>query len=378
MSEFQRKYKLASEQPLGKGRSSVCMECINLSDNSRFAVKIYKKKVECDNQIAVLKKAAAQPLSGVPRLVEVLTDSERTYVIMELIEGVNLLDYFSSIDLNGTTVYDAFYALWDLVESIHSLEFVHGRICFKNIYVLKNSKDYRLMGFSSAKPITDKHDKMIDYWAIGVCLYTVCCGHSPFDVLRCNLQVITKKIGNGDFDEKSDHWTTLADATKGFIKKLLCSSTSIYHSGEIKCIIKQSFQNSINNWKQLIDENEKIISIRADDADLPKMTLRMKERVDYTKKPNVQIPLPPKKSEKRRKPEVDKITKKYPKTTTRRNPELRVDELPKKCPKITKYTHATNISDDSMHAIYDWIFRPQQRPTDQLLTNYCFIRRDYK
>lgn len=241
----------------------MCVECINISNNSHFAVKIYKRHSECNNQIEILKKATAKRLPGVPHLVEVLTDSMWLYVVMELIDGVNLLDYLHKTELTGKTVFNAFNALWKIVTGIHSLKFVHGRLCFKNIYVLNNLSDYRLIGFSNAKPIVDINDKEIDYWAIGVCLYTVLCGQSPFDI--SNLKEAKISIIGNNFNQKCHQWTTLNKATRDVIYQLICGSrpTRNRNSPNLKSIIKQSLQHSINNSIELINENVQIISIRA-------------------------------------------------------------------------------------------------------------------
>lgn len=242
------------------------MKCVRLSDKTTYAVKIYKRQDQCDNQIDVLKKAAMKKLPGVLRLVEVLTDSKWTYLIMELVEGVNLIDYLSKMSCKGKIAHKTFIALWTIVKSVHSLKYVHRRICFKNFYCLNgrptDKPEFRLIGFSNAMPILHPGDVHIDFWSIGVCLYTFLCGHSPFD-MRNNIQKITKEIEDGDFNQESDGWESLNKEAKRFIDQLLRSSTLDSSSKDLKFINNVSI-DSVNNSKEQIDENEKIISIRAE------------------------------------------------------------------------------------------------------------------
>lgn len=243
------------------------MKCVKLSDNTSYAVKIYRRQYHNVNEIDVLRKATAKPLPGVLHLFEVLTDSKWTYLIMELmIDGVNLLKYFSTTPLKRLTVFNAFNALWDIVKSVHSLKYAHGRICFKNLCYLKNSKDqkssFRLIGFSNAKPIKSTQDKQIDYWSLGVCIYHVLCGHAPFDLKTGNVTAMTSQIESNDFDQDSEQWTALNKEIKCFIDQLLCSSKPKFSIADLKKINFNSIE-VVTCSSELIDENENIIAIRA-------------------------------------------------------------------------------------------------------------------
>lgn len=236
------------------------MKCVGKSDDVYYAVKVYPRHHQSDTEIAVLKKAANKRLKGVVHLVEVIIDSKWTYLIMELIDGVNLLEYLSTISLSGETVYNTFNALWKIVKQVHSLKYEHGRICFKNFYYLRN-KEFRLIGFTHAKPIEQIYHGYIDYWSIGVCLYTVLCGHPPFDIFSNDLPTISKRIVDGEINTDSEQFSALSKKTK-FLIELLCSSKPFCSSEQLMCLQDSSFP-SINNSKQQIDENENIVSIRA-------------------------------------------------------------------------------------------------------------------
>lgn len=238
------------------------MRCVKLSDNTVYAVKIYKRQNHNVNEVEVLLKAAAKRLRGVLRLFEVLTDSKWTYLIMEEeIDGVDLIEYFSTNSHKRKMVSTAFNALWDIVKRVHALKYAHGRICFKNVCYLKKSSEFRLIGFSNAKPIKREHDKHIDYWSLGVCIYTVLCGHSPFDVTNRNVTAMTHQIQNDEFDQESVQWHALHKDSKRFIRRLISSPKPTFSKDELKKIDK--LVPVVNFTIEQIEQNENIVAIRA-------------------------------------------------------------------------------------------------------------------
>lgn len=261
-SKFHEKYVFASHQPLSSGKSSVCMKCYNLIDSTYYAVKIYSRTNRNNDEIDLLKKAAAQCLPGVLHLVEVLTDARWTYLVMELIEdSVDMLDGLGAqTSLNGRTIYQVLDTLWSIIKNVHTLKYSHGRICFKNIRYIPKNAEFRLIGFSSAKPIVDAQDEQIDYWSLGVCIYTLLCGHSPFKLTRSAAS--TNRIRNGDFDQKSNRWTGLHSDVKSFIHQLLRNPIPTCSSDELEKF-KNIAVRSVTWSKELIDENKTIVEIRA-------------------------------------------------------------------------------------------------------------------
>lgn len=178
---------------------------------------------------------------------------------MELIDGVNLLEFFSNEKLNGQLVFQTFNALWNIVRRVHSLKYVHGRICFKNFYYLNSSSEFRLVGFKNVRPIKKPRDERIDYWSFGVCIYTVLCGHSPFSLQERNANTV---IENDDFDQLSEQWSDLNMDIKSFINQLLCNSIPTCSSGELKKIVNASVRG-VQYSEAQIEENEQIVAIRA-------------------------------------------------------------------------------------------------------------------
>ncbi|KAJ6643386.1 Ribosomal protein S6 kinase alpha-5 [Pseudolycoriella hygida] len=254
---FEAKYRLASDTPIGTGETSVCMQCFRLSDNASYAVKLYNKDKNCDDELNFLRKAALQKTSHIVRLIEVIRDSKYTYLIMELLDGIDILQYFSENSFQPEYVYNAFNALKKSVKSVHALGYTHGRICFQNFYFDRNSLDFRLIGLNNVKPVSNEQDKLIDFWSFGVCVYTVMCGHSPFDLLDNDL---SQKIRENDFDTSSKQWCSLDKKLKSFIDQLICISKPTCTATGLKTVTRTKIE-AITYSKKLVTQNEEIIAL---------------------------------------------------------------------------------------------------------------------
>lgn len=251
------------------------MKCFNKMDNNYYAVKIYSHQDKNDHEIDLLQKAAKERIPGVVYLVEVLTDSRWTYLIMELIEHPDLLHHLTTLDARG--VCNAFSFVFKLMKTIHKLKYVHGRICFKNIRYLDHISEIRLIGFGHAKPINDTQVERIDFWSLGVCIYTVLCGHAPFNLIEnSNITEMSIRILKNDFDRKSEQWRALHKSVQQLIGKLI-STVSSCSASELRRI-----RNTVPPvvWSnELVDENKKIIEMSATDS-LPLMKIKQEAIIE--------------------------------------------------------------------------------------------------
>lgn len=60
------------EQPLGDGSFSVCRRCVNKETGQEMAVKIVSRRVDCSNEISLLRACQGHP--NVVRLHDVFYD----------------------------------------------------------------------------------------------------------------------------------------------------------------------------------------------------------------------------------------------------------------------------------------------------------------
>lgn len=231
------------------------MKCTDVSKNTVYAVKIYRREDRSDNEIDVLRKAESLP--GIVKLVEVITDLKFTYLVMELVEGVDLLQHLSRKSSKTRVAFNAFKALRTIIERLHSIGYAHGRICFKNFRYIERKSEFRLIGLGHAMPIRNANGKKIDYWSMGVCIYTVMCGRPPFDLSSIE---ISKKIATNDFDNSSEQWRSLHKDIKVFIDQLLSLPTCTENNLKV---LRDSSMNIDKYSQKQIEDNKNIIVIRS-------------------------------------------------------------------------------------------------------------------
>ncbi|XP_063847098.1 ribosomal protein S6 kinase alpha-4-like isoform X3 [Scylla paramamosain] len=90
-SPFFQKYELdLRDNVLGDGSFSVCRECAQKSSGQHFAVEIVSRRLDCQQEINLLR--ACQGHSNIVNNLfhEVFHDEAHTYIVMELLGGGEL------------------------------------------------------------------------------------------------------------------------------------------------------------------------------------------------------------------------------------------------------------------------------------------------
>ena len=64
------------------------------------------------------------------------------------------------------------------------------------------------------------YGKEVDYWSIGVILYTLLCGYKPFQTTKDD-EDLFEKIKKGEFSFPTEEWDDISDLAKDLVKKLL-------------------------------------------------------------------------------------------------------------------------------------------------------------
>ncbi len=77
------------ETALGDGSFSICRRCIHKTSGQEYAVKIVSRRVDCSQEINLLRACQGHP--NIVRLHDVCYDEAHTYIIMELLKGGELL-----------------------------------------------------------------------------------------------------------------------------------------------------------------------------------------------------------------------------------------------------------------------------------------------
>lgn len=290
-SAFFAKYDIQSSQPIGSGTYSICMKCRNRETSDSVAVKILTS--HCD--INVAQEVAALKLCQGPfvvRLIEVMTDEAYAYIVTELLEGGDLLQRAERSALTERELALVFGQIVRAVQHMHNMNVVHRDLKPENIcFVSNSSAEVRVIDFGFAKCLTDHsetmskkcytleyaapevlssgqtYSKACDIWSIGVLMYTLMCGHSPFRNGLENLtqtqsiHVIADRIRRGSFDFDSSNWLKLSEPTKKLIKGLLHVNPSDRYT--LDNIVDKDDHNHIKSEK-LSNWTEPVKAIRCD------------------------------------------------------------------------------------------------------------------
>ena len=171
------------------------------------AVKIVSRKVAKDVHLKFLPREldALRSLKhkNIIQLIEVLETQDHVYIVMELAEGGDLLDYINKKRfLDDEDAKGLFHDLVDGLVECHRLRFVHRDLKCENMLLSKNYR-LKISDFGFARRFTDTQKlqtycgsyayaapeiivgepylgRMADIWSIGVILYAMVCGKLPF------------------------------------------------------------------------------------------------------------------------------------------------------------------------------------------------------
>ncbi|KAG8437927.1 hypothetical protein GDO86_008570 [Hymenochirus boettgeri] len=249
-SPFFQLYEIDLEEPaLGSGSYSICRKCLHRQTQKEYAVKIISKRMESNTQREV---AALRLCQGHPNIVilhEVLQDQYHSYIVMELLDGGELLDRikkqacFTEVEASSLM-----RSLVGAVSHMHDVGVVHRDLKPENLLLSSPGEDAALkvidFGFARLRPPGSRplhtpcftlhyaapelfsnqgYDELCDLWTLGVILYTMLSGQVPFQVKKgksphSRAADIIQRIKEGDFSLEGKCWEHVSDEAKELVK----------------------------------------------------------------------------------------------------------------------------------------------------------------
>lgn len=224
------------------------MPCYCRETGNEYAVKIVKSHININEEVRMLNECQGHP--NILELRELLKDEKYIYIVTELIDGTELHDY------KGVSVDDAkhlFNQLADAIHFMHSKNIVHRDIKFENILVSNSHpKTLTIIDFGFATRQCDNtlltktcftldyvppeilanvpYTRKCDIWSLGVTLYLLLCGDTPFgsdgsndsssSTTDKNISETTSKIETGSFNH-SYSWSKISSSGKDLIRRML-------------------------------------------------------------------------------------------------------------------------------------------------------------
>ncbi|XP_053854684.1 ribosomal protein S6 kinase alpha-1 isoform X4 [Vidua macroura] len=208
---------------------------------------IDKSKRDPSEEIEILLRYGQHP--NIITLKDVYDDGKYVYLVTELMRGGELLDkilrqkFFSEREASSVL-----HMICKTVEYLHSQGVVHRDLKPSNIlYVDKsgNPESIRICDFGFAKQLRAEngllmtpcytanfvapevlkrqgYDEGCDIWSLGVLLYTMLAGCTPFANGPSDTpEEILTRIGGGKFSISGGNWDTISDMAKDLVSKML-------------------------------------------------------------------------------------------------------------------------------------------------------------
>ena len=221
------------------------------------------------------------------KLYNIHEDNENINIIMEYAENGNLYELIKKE--NGFSEYKAFEYFIQVVNAVyylHSNNIIHRDIKPENILIGDDNK-IKLCDFGWAKELTlenrstfcgtveymapeivenENYDYRVDIWSLGILLYELLYGHSPFKANSTKNVILNIKHHELTYDDKNKN---VSHSCKDLIKKLLNSNPQKRY--KIKDILEHPFikkhsEKYLSTLKKkssnLMDEEDNLFDIK--------------------------------------------------------------------------------------------------------------------
>uniref|UniRef100_A0A672ZNZ2 non-specific serine/threonine protein kinase n=1 Tax=Sphaeramia orbicularis TaxID=375764 RepID=A0A672ZNZ2_9TELE len=207
--------------------TSTYRRCLHRVTAVEYAVKIIDRaRKDPSEEIEILLRYGQHP--NIITLKDVFDDGQCVYLVLDLMRGNELLDRALTVpNFTERDASDIICTLTKTVEYLHSQGVVHRDLKPSNIRYSDDSglpESIRLCDFGFAKqlraengllmtPLKQGYDAACDIWSLGILLYTMIAGFSPFASSPDDTaEEILAQIGCGKFIITGGNWDVVSDA----------------------------------------------------------------------------------------------------------------------------------------------------------------------
>ncbi|KAM9774767.1 ribosomal protein S6 kinase alpha-3 [Syngnathus typhle] len=245
-SQFCDTYDVKEE--IGIGSYSICKRCMHKGTGMDYAVKIINKaKRDPTEEVEILLRYGQHP--NIITLKDVYDDGRSVFLVTELMKGGELLDkilrqkFFSEREASAVL-----FTITKTLEYLHVQGVVHRDLKPSNILYVDesgNAESIRICDFGFAKQLRAEngllmtpcytanfvapevlkkqgYDAACDIWSLGVLLYTMLTGFTPFaNGPEDTPEEILARIGSGKFSLTGGYWNSVSSEAKDLVSKML-------------------------------------------------------------------------------------------------------------------------------------------------------------
>ncbi|KAL5463905.1 hypothetical protein EMCRGX_G032854 [Ephydatia muelleri] len=243
-SPFLQHYTL-TDKVLGRGSFSTVKLCIEKRTGTKYAVKIVSKRCNSTREVSILKLCQGHP--NIVHLHEVYNDELHVFIVMECLEGGELLDRICrQRSFTEAQASAQFKQLISAVSFMHQRRVVHRDLKPENLLFTADGDGGSLkvidfgfarllpeaqtlttpcytLGYAAPEVLShnDGYTQACDLWSLGVILYTMLCGQAPFYNQSLTTEQIMERIKAGDFSLTGPEWNNVSSAAKDVLEGLL-------------------------------------------------------------------------------------------------------------------------------------------------------------
>ncbi|KAF3836417.1 hypothetical protein F7725_028975 [Dissostichus mawsoni] len=245
-SQFSDAYEI--KEDIGVGSYSICKRAVHKGTSMEYAVKIINKaKRDPTEEVEILLRYGQHP--NIITLKDVYDDGRSVFLVTELMKGGELLDkilrqkFFSEREASAVL-----YTITKTLEYLHVQGVVHRDLKPSNILYVDesgNAESIRICDFGFAKQLRAEngllmtpcytanfvapevlkkqgYDAACDIWSLGVLLYTMLTGFTPFaNGPEDTPEEILARIGSGKFSLTGGYWNSVSAEAKDLVSKML-------------------------------------------------------------------------------------------------------------------------------------------------------------
>lgn len=256
-----------SDWPVDTPGYEVAIKIINL--------KLIPKKLHFLAQEIWSLKKVDHP--NIVKILEVFKGSDKIYIVMEKINGTDLLDYLFAIEtLNESQAAFIIKQILKAINHLNSLGICHRDIKLENIMINQETMMIKLIdfGFSSFFPkyeylytqvgtpyyiapevLKGQYNKEWDMWSLGIISFILLTGSPPFK--SNNVPEIYKTIIMNEIEFEKKLWSSKSNEALSFVKRCLVYDPNIRMTpieGLRHEFILQNVKDSVSIDSQTIDK----------------------------------------------------------------------------------------------------------------------------